>query len=66
MTLLDRLKPEYKDKLNYQCIEILSTHEYYIDLKVLDAQIICVDLTGKSLDLSSLLGLFYAIKEMKS
>jgi hypothetical protein len=66
MTLLDRLKPEYKDKLNDQTIKILSTHEYYIDLKVLDAQIICVDLTGKSLDLSSLLGLFYAIKEMKS
>ena len=66
MTLLDRLKPEYKDKLNDQTIKILSTHEYYIDLKVLDAQIICVDLTGKSLDLSNLLGLFYAIKEMRN
>ena len=66
MTLLDRLKPEYKEKLNDLCIKILSTHEYYIDLKVLDAQIICVDLTGKSLDLSSLLGLFYAIKEMRN
>ena len=59
MTLLDRLKPEYKEKLNDQCIKILSTHEYYIDLKVLDAQIVCVELTGKSLDLSNLLGLFY-------
>jgi hypothetical protein len=65
MNLLDRLKPEYKEKLNDQCIKILSNHEYYIDLKVLDAQIICVELTGKSLDLNSLLGLFYEIKEMK-
>jgi hypothetical protein len=65
MTLLDRLKPEYKEKLNDQCIKILSNHEYYIDLKVLDAQIVCVELTGKSLDLKSLLGLFYEIKEMK-
>jgi hypothetical protein len=65
MTLLDRLKPKYKEKLNDQCIKILSNHEYYIDLKVLDAQIVCVELTGKSLDLKSLLGLFYEIKEMK-
>jgi hypothetical protein len=65
MTLLDRLKPEYKEKLNDQCIKILSNHEYYIDLTVLDAQIVCVELTGKSLDLNSLLGLFYEIKEMK-
>jgi hypothetical protein len=65
MTLLDRLKPEYKEKLNDLCIEILSIHEYYIDLKVLDAQIVCVELTGKSLDLNNLLGLFYEIKEMK-
>ena len=65
MTLLDRLKPEYKEKLNDTCIKILSNHEYYIDLKVLDAQILCVELTGKSLDLSNLLGLFYEIKEMK-
>jgi hypothetical protein len=65
MTLLDRLKPEYKEKLNDQCIKILSNHNYYIYLKISDAQIVCVELTGKSLDLSNLLGLFYEIKEMK-
>jgi hypothetical protein len=65
MTLLDRLKPEYKEKLNDECINILSKYEYYFDLNILDAQIVCVELTGKSLDLNSLLGLFYEIKEMK-
>lgn len=65
MTLLDRLKTEYKEKLNDTIIKILSNHEYYIDLNVLDAQILCVELTGKSLNLNNLLGLFYEIKEIK-
>lgn len=64
ITLLDRLKPEYKEKLNDQCIKILTYHDYYIDLKVVDAQVLCVELTGKSLELNNLLGLFYEIKEI--
>ena len=65
MTLLDRLKPEYKEKLNENCIKILSNHNYYIDLKISDAHALCYVLTEKPLDLSALLGLFYEIKEMK-
>jgi hypothetical protein len=65
MTLLDRLKPEYKKKLNDQCIKILSTHEYYIDLKVLDAHALCYVLVDKMLNIGTLSGLFYEIKEMK-
>jgi hypothetical protein len=65
MTLLDRLKPEYKEKLNDECINILSKYEYYIELNILDAQIICYDLTNRSLELNALLELFYDVKEMK-
>lgn len=66
MNLLDRLKPEYKEKLTENCINILSKHEYYIDLNILDANSICRDLTNNSLQLGLLLGLFYDIEEMKS
>ena len=66
MTLLDRLKPEYKEKLNDECIKILLNHEYYIDLNVLDANSICYELTGKILELGLLQSLFYEIKEMKN
>ena len=66
MTLLDRLKPEYKEKLNDQCIKILSNHEFYIDLSVLDAHAICYVLADKVLNLTTLSGLFYEIKELKN
>jgi hypothetical protein len=65
MTLLDRLKPQYKENLTDECIRILSKHEYYIELNILDAQIICYDLTNRSLELNALLELFYEVKEMK-
>lgn len=65
MTLLDRLKKEYKENLTEDCIRILSKHDYYIDLNIADAQIVCYNLTGKSIDLSILIGLFYEVKEMK-
>jgi hypothetical protein len=65
MTLLDRLKPEYKDKLNDQTIKILSTHEYYIDLNVIEANTLCYVLADKMLNIGTLSGLFYEIKEMK-
>jgi hypothetical protein len=64
MTLLDRLKPEYKEKLNDHTIKILYNHGYYIDLNVVDANTLCYVLAGKSLDLRTLLGLFYELKEM--
>jgi tRNA C32,U32 (ribose-2'-O)-methylase TrmJ len=65
MTLLERLKQEYKDKLTDDCIRILSKHEYYIDLNIIDAQIVCYDLTKRSLELNTLIELFYEVKEMK-
>lgn len=65
MTLLDRLKPEYKEKLDDECIKILMYNDYYIDLKVIDAHALCYKLAEKPLDLNTLLGLFYEIKEMK-
>lgn len=65
MTLLDRLKPEYHEKLTEDSIRILLKHDYYIDLTIVDAQIVCYDLTKKSLELSALLDLFYEVKEMK-
>lgn len=66
MTLLDRLKPEYKEKLNDTCIKILLNHEYYIDLNVADANGLCYILANEPLNLSTLLELFYEIKEMKN
>jgi hypothetical protein len=65
MTLLDRLKPEYKENLNDNCFNILSNHEYYIDLKISDAHALCYVLADKILDIGTLSGLFYEIKEMK-
>ena len=65
MTLLDRLKPEYKEKLNEYSIKLLKENDYYIDLKVGDAQFITVVLTGKNLELGILQNLFYEIKDMK-
>jgi tRNA C32,U32 (ribose-2'-O)-methylase TrmJ len=65
MTLLDRLKPQYKENLTEDCVRILSKYEYYIELNILDAQIICYDLTKRSLELNALLELFYEVKEMK-
>jgi hypothetical protein len=65
MTLLDRLKPEYKEKLNDECINILSKYEYYIDLNVVDANTLCYVLANRSLELNALLELFYEVKEMK-
>ena len=58
MTLLDRLKPEFKEKLNDQCIKILSTHEYYIDLNIVDANTLCYVLADKMLNIGTLSGLF--------
>ena len=66
MNLLDRLKPEYKEKLDKDCINILSKHDSYIDLNVIDANSLCWNLANKSLQLGVLLDLFYEIKEMKS
>ena len=65
MKLLDRLKPQYKENLTDYCIRILSKHEYYIDLNIADAQIICYDLTKGSLELNTLIELFYEVKEIK-
>jgi tRNA C32,U32 (ribose-2'-O)-methylase TrmJ len=65
MTLLDRLKPQYKENLTDECIRILSKHDYYIDLNVADAVILCYDLSKRSLELNALLDLFYEVKEMK-
>jgi hypothetical protein len=65
MTLLDRLKPEYKEKLNDNCFKILSNNEYYIDLNVVDANTLCYVLADKMLNIGTLSGLFYEIKEMK-
>ncbi len=66
MTLLERLKPEYKGKLNDVCIKILLKYEYYVDLTILDASFLCVNLIDKNLELGLLQNLFYEIKEMKN
>jgi hypothetical protein len=65
MTLLDRLKPEYREKLDDYCIKLLKYNDYYIDLKVGEAQLITLVLTGKNLELGILQNLFYEIKDMK-
>ena len=64
MTLLDRLKPEYKKKLNDAVIKILLQHEYWCDLNILDAAILHVNLSDKNLELGILQSFFYEIKEM--
>lgn len=64
MTLLDRLKPEYKKKLNDAVIKILLQHTYWCDMNILDAAIVCVNLTDKNFELGIFQNLFYEIKEM--
>lgn len=64
MTLLDRLKPEYRKKLNDSCIKILLSHTYWVDLNILDASILCINLVNQNLELGILQGLFFEIKEM--
>lgn len=64
MTLLERLKPEYRKKLNDPCIKILLSHTYWADLNILDASILCINLVNQNLELGILQGLFFEIKEM--
>lgn len=58
MNLLDRLKPEYKEKLTEDCINVLSNYDFVVEMNILDAQLVCYALTGKSIELGILLDLF--------